>query len=121
MPIYEYVCHGCRRRVSIFWWTVAQAESGTARCPRCGSDRLKRIVSRVAFLRSEEDHIESMLDPATLGDLDENDPRSVRRFMEKMKPMLGDEIGEDEWDEMMEEMESEMTKEEGAEEGEEEE
>jgi Flp pilus assembly protein TadB len=32
-----------------------------------------------------------MADPANFGDLDENDPRSIARFMRKM----GDEMGED--------------------------
>lgn len=91
MPIYEYNCRSCRRRVSIWWRTFSEAEAGTAHCPRCGSEELTRLVSRVRLVRSEESRLEDMADPANFGDLDENDPRSIARFMRKM----GDEMGED--------------------------
>jgi putative FmdB family regulatory protein len=91
MPIYEYRCHNCRRRVSVWWRTFSEAETGTARCPSCGSQELTRLVSRVRIVRSEESRLEDMADPANFGDLDENDPRSIARFMRKM----GDEAGED--------------------------
>jgi putative FmdB family regulatory protein len=91
MPIYEYRCHDCRRRVSIWWRTFSEAETGTARCPRCGGEQLTRLVSKVRVLRSEESRMEDLADPANLGDLDENDPRSIARWMRKM----GDEVGED--------------------------
>jgi hypothetical protein len=45
----------------------------------------------VRLVRSEESRLEDMADPANFGDLDENDPRSIARFMRKM----GDEMGED--------------------------
>ena len=91
MPIYEYNCQSCRRRVSIWWRTFSEAEAGKAHCPRCGGEELTRLVSRVRMVRSEESRLEDMADPANFGDLDENDPRSIARFMRKM----GDEMGED--------------------------
>jgi putative FmdB family regulatory protein len=91
MPIYEYRCHNCRRRVSILWRTFAEAETGTPRCPRCGGEQLTRLVSRVRLVRSEESRMDDLADPASLGDLDESDPRSIARWMRKM----GDEVGED--------------------------
>ncbi|GAB4545394.1 MAG: zinc ribbon domain-containing protein [Anaerolineae bacterium] len=91
MPVYEYRCHNCRRKVSILWRTFSEAEAGTARCPRCGSEELTRLVSRVRIVRSEESRLDDLADPSNFGDLDENDPRSLARFMRKM----GDEVGED--------------------------
>jgi putative FmdB family regulatory protein len=91
MPIYEYRCHNCRRRVSIWWRTFSEAETGAARCPRCDSEELSRLVSKVRVVRSEESRLEDLSDPTSFGDLDENDPRSIARFMRKM----GDEVGED--------------------------
>ncbi len=91
MPIYEYRCHSCRRRVSIWWRTFSEAETGVARCPRCDSEELTRLVSKVRVVRSEESRLEDLSDPTSFGDLDENDPRSIARFMRKM----GDEVGED--------------------------
>jgi putative FmdB family regulatory protein len=91
MPIYEYRCHNCRRRVSIWWRTFSEAETGAAHCPRCDSEELTRLVSKVRVVRSEESRLEDLSDPTSFGDLDENDPRSIARFMRKM----GDETGED--------------------------
>jgi putative FmdB family regulatory protein len=93
MPIYEYRCHDCRRRVSIWWRTFSEAETGTARCPRCGGEQLTRLVSKVRVVRSEESRMEDLADPASLGDLDENDPRSIARWMRKMSDEVGEDIG----------------------------
>lgn len=61
-----------------------------ATCQHCGSSKLERLLSRFAAPKSEEARLESLADPANLGDIDENDPRSVARVMKKM----GQEIGE---------------------------
>ena len=98
MPIYEYRCHHCRRRVSILWRTFGEAETGTPRCPRCGGEQLTRLVSKVRLVRSEESRLDDLSDPSSLGDLDESDPRSIARWMRKM----GDEVGEDIWPEFKE-------------------
>jgi len=100
MPIYEYHCADCRRRVSLLVMRIS--DPGTPRCPRCGGEHLTRLMSRFATIRSEDDRLESLADPGQLGDLDENDPRSVARWMKKMGGELGDEATED-WDEMVEE------------------
>lgn len=48
-------------------------------------------MSRFASPKSEEARMEALADPSRLGDLDENDPKSMARFMHKM----GKEMGED--------------------------
>jgi putative FmdB family regulatory protein len=95
MPIYEYRCADCRRRVSIWWRTFGEAASGQAECPRCGGTRLSRLVSRVAVLRSEESHLDDLADPSAFGDLDENDPRSMGRWMRRMSAEMGEDLGEE--------------------------
>lgn len=91
MPIYEYGCYDCRKRVTIFWRTISQAAQETPRCPRCGGVNLKRLVSQVAFRRSAESRIEDLADPANLAALENEDPKSLARLMRQM----GDETGED--------------------------
>lgn len=93
MPIYEYECLGCRRRVSLLVLTPSSAAS--PRCPRCGGESLNRLMSRFATVKSEEDRLESLADPSKLGDFDEEDPRSVAKFMKKMGGELGEDLGED--------------------------
>jgi putative FmdB family regulatory protein len=100
MPIYEYHCADCRRRVSLLVMRISDPEA--PRCPRCGGEQLTRLMSRFATLRSEDDRLESLADPGQLGDLDESDPRSVARWMKKMGSEMGDDAGED-WDQMVDE------------------
>jgi len=52
-------------------------------------------MSRFATIKSEEDRLESLADPAKFGDLDEDNPKSVARFMKKMGQELGEDLGED--------------------------
>jgi putative FmdB family regulatory protein len=93
MPIYEYECHDCRRRVSLLVRSLSSPEPPA--CPRCGSAKLSRLMSRFATVKSEEARLESLAEGGGLGDLDENDPASVARFMKKMGKEFGDELGDD--------------------------
>ncbi|MBX3302775.1 MAG: zinc ribbon domain-containing protein [Nitrospira sp.] len=88
MPIYEYACQECHRRSSIL--ILSPRSPGSARCRHCRSSKLDRLLSRFASPKSEEARLQSLMDPTTLGHLDETDPRSVARLMKKM----GKEIGE---------------------------
>jgi len=104
MPIYEYRCHDCRRRVSVFYRSFAAGE-GQPTCPRCGGTRLARLISRVAVVRSEEGRLDDLADPSMLGDLDENDPKSLARWMRKMSDEVGEEMPS-EFGEVMDRLES---------------
>jgi hypothetical protein len=59
-------------------------------------------MSRFARVRSEDARLDSLADPSSFGDLDENDPKSVARWAKKMGGELGEDLGED-FDQMMEE------------------
>lgn len=93
MPIYEYICSNCKRRVSLLWRSFTDAETRNPVCPRCGGTNLHRAVSRVAVVRSEESRLDNLADPSSLGDLDENDPKSLARFMRNMANESGEELG----------------------------
>ncbi len=93
MPIYEYTCQDCRRRVSLLWRSFADAETREAVCPRCSGKHLTRLISRVAVVRSEESRLDSLADPSSLDGLDENDPKSLARFMRKMANETGEDLG----------------------------
>jgi putative FmdB family regulatory protein len=94
MPIYEYRCGECGRRFSVFWRTYSDVNEDRINCKRCGSDHVERLVSRVRVVRSEDSRLEDMADPSAWGDLDENDPKSMGRFMRKMMSEIGDEAGD---------------------------
>ena len=93
MPIYEYRCQDCRRRVSIFWRSFSEAQQGEPLCPRCGGTELTRLISRVRVVRSEEGRLEDMADSSFLSGLDENDPRSMGRMMRRMADEMGEDVG----------------------------
>ena len=93
VPIYEYACHDCKRRVSLLWRSFADAETREPVCPRCGGKHLTRLVSRVSVVRSEETRLDSLADPGNLDGLDENDPKSLARFMRKMASETGEDLG----------------------------
>ncbi|MEK7872694.1 MAG: FmdB family zinc ribbon protein [Chloroflexota bacterium] len=90
MPVYEYRCQTCRRKVSILTRSVS-ATAQAAVCDRCGSRDLVRLVSSFAVGRSAgAGSDESSLDDA-LADVDERDPRSLARAVRR----IGEETGED--------------------------
>ena len=93
MPIYEYDCHDCRRRVSLLVRSLSSTSPPV--CPRCGSTALTRLMSRFATVKSEDARLESLAEGGGIGDVDENDPASVARFMKKMGQEFGDELGDD--------------------------
>ena len=93
MPIYEYRCNKCRRRVNVWVQTYNPPENPT--CDRCGSHDLTRLISRVAVLRSEEARLDALADPSSLAGLDENDPRSIARWMRKMSGEMGEDLGDE--------------------------
>jgi hypothetical protein len=59
-------------------------------------------MSRFASPKSEEARLESFADPSKFGDVDENDPQSMARFMKKMGKEMGEDMGDD-FDEALEE------------------
>jgi hypothetical protein len=52
-------------------------------------------MSRFATVKSEEARLDALADSSSLGDIDENDPGSVARFMKKMGRELGEDLGGD--------------------------
>jgi putative FmdB family regulatory protein len=93
MPIYEYRCLSCQKRSTILILNLANQSA--ARCRHCGSFEVERLMSRFAAPKSEEARLEALADPSNLGDLDENDPQSMERFMRKMGQEMGEELGDD--------------------------
>jgi len=92
MPIYEYLCQDCKTRNAIL--TLNPHRHDPVQCRHCGSSRMNRLLSRFAAPKSEEARLESLADPATLGGLDESDPKSVARLMKKMGQELGEDVGD---------------------------
>jgi putative FmdB family regulatory protein len=100
MPIYEFRCKDCGRKTTAI--VLSRSRVGETRCATCGSANLEKLFSRFATPKSEDARLESMADPSVLGDLDENDPRSMTRWMKKFGKEMGEDLGGD-LDQAMEE------------------
>ena len=105
MPIYEYRCLDCGKRVSLFLRSFATASDTRPHCPSCQSEKLRRLVSRVSVLTSEDSRLEKLADPSSLGDIDEDDPQSIARWMRRLGQETGEDLGP-EFDEVVDRLEA---------------
>ncbi|GBD93649.1 zinc ribbon domain protein [bacterium BMS3Abin05] len=105
MPIYEYRCLDCGKRTNFLF--LKRDEKRELKCRWCGGTNMVRAVSRFATVQSEEDRFEKLSDPSAWGGLDENDPKSVAKFMKKMGSELGEEMDKEELDQLIDEAERE--------------
>ena len=56
MPVYDYRCNQCGRRVALFYKTYKDYDEATHTCPNCGSTDLTRLISRVAIARQSRNY-----------------------------------------------------------------
>ncbi len=101
MPIYEFECRDCHRKTTAL--VMVREKIGEVRCRKCGSANLEKLYSRFASPKSEDARLESLADPSALGDVDENDPKSVARFMKRMGREMGEELGGEDFEQAIEE------------------
>jgi putative FmdB family regulatory protein len=92
MPIYEYFCLDCRKRVSVFFRTISAASTGEPHCPKCAGVRLHRLISRVAVMKSEDSRLENIADPSMMAGLENEDPRALASFMRRMSNEMGEPL-----------------------------
>ena len=92
MPIYEYRCRSCRKKTSAL--VLSRARESEVRCTHCGGADLEKLWSRFASPKSEDARLEALSDPSAFAGLDENDPRSVAKFVKKMGQEMGEDVGD---------------------------
>lgn len=103
MPFYDYRCQACGKAARL---QFSYSEYGKVQpvCPHCGSLNIKRRISRIALAKSEDTRLDAMMDGDSLAGLDENDPRSLGKFMRKMGSEMGEDLG-DEFNEVVNRLE----------------
>lgn len=104
MPVYDFHCQNCSRRVRLSF-SYSEYDEAEPACPHCQSTNLRRHIGRVAVAKSEEARMDSLMDESALAGLDEEDPKSLGRFMRKMSNEMGEDLG-DEFDEVVDRLES---------------
>ncbi len=100
MPIYEYRCLNCNKKMSFL---VLAPSTFQPECKYCRATNLEQLFSRFATPKSEEQRLESLADPSSFAGLDENDPGSVARWMKKMGKEMGEDFGGEDIDQIAEE------------------
>ncbi len=98
MPLFEYLCSQCGNKFVILVGMTAQADDES--CPRCGSRETKRLVSRFARGKTEDDRIEELSDRLEAYG-DPESPAEMRRMAREVGKAL-DEDSSDELEEMLE-------------------
>ena len=125
MPIYEYRCQTCRKKVSIFFRSYALVTDPV--CPECGSTNLERLFSRVVVRRgggSDMSNDEADFDAGEMGGFDDGmgmglgadpygdpygggdvdnpfgfdddtDPREIARWTRQMSAQMGEPLDAD--------------------------
>jgi putative FmdB family regulatory protein len=102
MPVYEYRCNSCRRRVAVFVKGFSQTPEAV--CSSCGSRDLTRLFSTFAHLRTDQDVYEGILGDTTLVNrMMANDPSALVEWSRRLE---GSDVGKDsEYSEAMERLE----------------
>ncbi|MDD5092962.1 MAG: zinc ribbon domain-containing protein [Dehalococcoidia bacterium] len=95
MPVYEYDCGNCKRRVSIFVRGFDQPDS--LKCPECGGQDLSRRFSKFGIGKGEsylrKGIYEDMLtDRNLMRGLKANDTRALAEWNRRMTHGCGEDI-----------------------------
>ena len=102
MPIYEYRCEDCQHLNSVLVYSWSQDKALV--CARCAGTNLSRLMSRFSVRPSWGDSLNWAPSGETLRDVNEDDPRSLDRFMGRVKQEMGGQVTSD-----FEEMRREIT------------
>ena len=82
MPIYEYRCNGCHRRVSIL---IRSFSESSITCPSCGSSELNRLFSSFSVRKPDQAVYDDILSDAQLvRGLQSDDPRALAEWNKQM-------------------------------------
>ncbi len=122
MPIYEYRCNDCRKKVSVFFRSFSTVAD--PKCPLCGGSNLDRLFSRVVVRRGGS-RSEPEPSAAEIGDFggmddmgmgmgdpygdpygegfdsnpfgfdDDTDPREIARWTRQMSAQMGEPLDPD--------------------------
>ena len=101
MPIYEYHCNQCHKKVSVF----LRSPSSSAKCPSRGGEDLNRLFSTFSVRGTYRDIYNSILsdDQLTSG-LMRNDPRALAEWNRRMTRGMEDSEVAPEFEEALDKM-----------------
>lgn len=95
MPIYEYGCEDCQKRINVFFRSFAEVKTRQVVCPHCQSTRLKRLFSKVIIIHPEGQRAQKLSNLSHQDEREDNSPRALASKMRKMSKDIGEELGDD--------------------------
>ncbi len=104
MPTYDFICNACEKRFDVFM-TFSEYGNKPVNCTNCGSDKVRRRMTKVRIAKTDDSRLESVADDFSGFEGLENDPKALGQMMRKM----GKEMGEDlpsEFDEVVDRLEA---------------
>lgn len=102
MPIYEFFCGACRKKVEVF--RRSYASTAEPRCPACGGADLRRLISRFAVHKAAGE-FGSADEESYIDGLENEDPRAMAAWARRMQQDSGADMGPD-FEQMMARMEA---------------
>lgn len=103
MPVYEYNCQNCKRKVSVYVKRFEDASS--AACPKCGNKEMQRLFSTFSVKKTYMDIYEDILSDRQLErGLLRNDPRAMSDWNRRMSMGMEDNTIAPEYEEIVERM-----------------
>jgi putative FmdB family regulatory protein len=101
MPIYEYQCRACDLEFQHL--ILKKTEEERLVCPRCGTKRVKKLISRVIYHASEQDRLDAFDPSASKDDGFYKDSRNIGLAAKKRAQKLGVDLGKS-FDEKLEKL-----------------
>ena len=82
MPIYEYWCQHCQRKVMLYLPTFSQSSPP---CPQCGNNTLQRLFSTFSVHKTDKDVYDDILSDSQLTKgMMSNDPKALVEWNRRM-------------------------------------
>lgn len=104
MPTYDFICNTCAKRFDVFM-TFSEYGVKAVHCTYCGSDDIRRRMTKVRIAKSMESRMESMESNLSSFEEIEDDPRALGRMMRKMGGEMKDDLPA-EFDEVVDRLEA---------------
>ncbi len=104
MPTYDFICNTCEKRFDVFM-TFSEYGKKPVTCAHCGSDKVRRRMTKVRIAKSDDGRMESMADDFSGMEGIEEDPKALGQMMRKMGSQMGEDLPA-EFDDVVDRLES---------------
>ena len=91
MPTYDFICNACAQRFDVFM-TFSEYGHKPILCTQCGSEDVRRRMTKVRIARSDDSRLESMANDFPGMEGLEDDPKALGQVMRKLSRETGERL-----------------------------